>query len=553
MLGFLQQLQTDVVGDQATQQQQPANAGVAAVAAVTSDNDVAVDEIAAIVQKFPRDRDAIFRWLHEHRGNQFAQAVVAKTQGNKADKAPDAPTHVEPAKQIEPAKAGKQAAPAVGDQYIDHGAVCGTGVGCFLQDGQRTRLINSYQARVMQAQESYRHALEQMHVDKLFEKLENDQKSNLPWMFSLVIDIIGAEALKALTKALNGLLQMEKENLLDVLDSAAAGSRTAKVSEVMWDGLHGISSGDVTWLSKKIADAATKKTQSFVKKATKDGTPTVQNAIDTDYIGFLMDNASSTFQALREQPPGLCNDAQLVMLWQGYDAKHHTVSAYKTELTDKLARFNHSGVMDIGRDFNARALREMTQINGENPSAFVDYADDESISVVRDRTLVKLEFLSGRAPQYANAHRDFQTAGIALHGEPNTRQKQEGVYDQLQGDHRAHKQDGEYVTPWRDAQLQQKDATGATKTIHVQREFHIERLIAPEFEDIAIERHNVQWKHPPRTIVVDDRLPRVQDGAPMQDYKPQGNYVVVPGPKYKPDDPTTWWGFAEHRPAGTKY
>lgn len=529
----------------------PIGIGVAAVAQVNNDNDVAVDEVASIVLKYPAERDAIFRWLHEHRGNRFVQEVMAKTSAQPKQTAMPDPR----APQQEPQKPAPQVSGPVnvGDQYIDQGPVCGTGDGCFLEDGQRSRLIGSYQNRVQTAEQAYRGALGELRVDELFKKLENDQKSNLPWIMSLAFDLIGAQALKALTKALEGLIHMERENLALVYNAATAGGRAEKIAQKMADSLGKITPAQLTKLSKTAADAATKKTKAAVTRAIKDGSVAVQNQIDTNYLDYLMDNASSTFQALREGPPGFADDAQLMTLWQGYDGQNHTVSHYKAELTDKLARFHTSGVMDVGREMRVVGYEEETQIEGQTTSSIpVDRRPE--YEATRDRTVVQLQFLSGRAPQYATAHRDFQVEGIAVADDPRGKPKTEGVYQQLDADHQGHAHEGTYVTPFRDTQVSQRDPGGkSAHTVHVQREFHLEKLIEPEFEEIAIERHNVQWRMAPRTILIDDRQAQREAGAPMPEgYKPQGNYnyVVIPSGAYKADDPTTWWGFKEHKAIG---
>ena len=448
--------------------------------------------------------------------------------------------------QQQPQQAGKGT--LIGDQYIDHGAACGTGPNCFLEDGQRTRLIGAYQGRVTQAQEAYRHALAQLRVDKLLQKLENDQKSNLPWMFSLIIDVVGLHALSSLTSALETLLKVEKENLLNIVENAAKGGRASRAAEKMWDGLHKITPSHLYSLSKKASDKATKAAQSQIKRATKEQGPNVQNAIDTGYIDYLMDHASLAFQALREEPPGIADDASMVALWKAFDGSNHTVSHYKDELTQKLARFNASGIMDVGREAGGStpAFNEELQVAGKNPSLVNPAPMGASDGVNRDRTIVQIQFLSGRASQYATAHRDWYVGEQVLNtDQPDPARKTEGEY-------RGHQTT--YKTAFRNHDVDVQDKQGKTITVHFEREFHLEKLIAPEFADIAVERHNAQWRRSPWTIRVDDRPARYAAGAPMpSNFKPEGNYVIKPSPALDINDPTTWWGFKEHRPVGSVY
>lgn len=428
-----------------------------------------------------------------------------------------------------------------GDNYVDEGSPGGE----LLDDGQRGRLVNAYQQRVTQAQEAYRHALTQLRVDKILQKLENDQKSNLPWMFSLVIDVIGLHALSTLTSALGALVSVEKNNLLDVIDNVAKGGRTAKVAEKMQEGLSKITPAHLHALSKKASDKATKMAQSQIKRATKDNSAKVQNAIDTGYIDYLMDHASMAFQALREEPPGLADDASMIVLWQSFDGANHTVGHYKDELTEKIARFNASGIMDVGREVGRdrpATFDENYQINGPSPHGPMGAADDTN----RDRTIVQIQFLSGRASQYATAHRDWYVGEQVL----NTDQLDPDR--KVEGEYRGHQVT--YTTAFRNHDTSYKDKTGKTITVHFEREFHIEKLIAPEFAEIAVERHNAQWRRAPWVIRVDDRPARYAAGAPMpSSFKPEGNYVIIPSPALDINDPTTWWGFKEQRPVGSKY
>ena len=55
-----------------------ATPGLDAVQHVTGGGDSAASQIVEIIRANPGERDEIFTWLHQHRGNAFVQLVTAK-------------------------------------------------------------------------------------------------------------------------------------------------------------------------------------------------------------------------------------------------------------------------------------------------------------------------------------------------------------------------------------------------------------------------------------------------------------------------------------------
>ena len=78
---------------------------------------------------------------------------LSPADARKLDPAPD----VEPAQDVHPASKPR----TTGDGYIDHGAQCDAdegGTNCFLLPAQRSRLIQSFQHRVIEASSRYQEA-----------------------------------------------------------------------------------------------------------------------------------------------------------------------------------------------------------------------------------------------------------------------------------------------------------------------------------------------------------------------------------------------------------
>lgn len=115
-----------------------------------------------------------------------------------------------------------------GDEYIDHHAQCAGrgGQDCFLSSDQRAKLIEDYKIRVAIALDAYQRALDQIRVDKLLAR----DKTAIPWVATLLLEVAGAKALSGLISALR---MLKSEQLSDLgrivnLDADAARRTTAK-------------------------------------------------------------------------------------------------------------------------------------------------------------------------------------------------------------------------------------------------------------------------------------------------------------------------------------
>jgi len=237
----------------------------------------------------------------------------------------------------------------LGDQFIDHGALCygkdQNIAGCFLRDDQRTRLIGKFESRVLVALGNYKHALAELRVDELMKK-----DDDLHWVLSFALDVAGAHILGVAARALKGV---KAGGLAKLTEAGLDAARRGEVSDRSWNSRAETLLSAVT---EKRIDAYTKAGFDAGKKKLSQGVQSALNADDaTDkasalsFIVQLQNSCDIGFMAFTDRASGSATDAELVVLWEGMHPSNHTLEAYKAELQEKLGRFKQSGVTDIGR------------------------------------------------------------------------------------------------------------------------------------------------------------------------------------------------------------
>jgi hypothetical protein len=114
----------------------------------------------------------------------------------------------------------------LGSQWIDTGAVCDgqddTKAGCFLTDQKRLKLVIDFLDKTQTAQTNYKTALEELRVEALL-----DKDSDLNWLVTLMLDVIGAHFVGVFARPLGRLRSGQLANLQNLmLEDAANGSLT---------------------------------------------------------------------------------------------------------------------------------------------------------------------------------------------------------------------------------------------------------------------------------------------------------------------------------------
>lgn len=291
----------------------------------------------------------------------------------------------------------------VGDQHIDHGAVCDgkddTTAGCFLTDAQRARLIRKFELFVIGAQVNYKLALAELRVDELMKK-----DDDLHWVVSLALDVAGAHILGVAAKALknakaSGLASLGDRALRTVIGGGS-------YSEKSWS-----SRGDrlLSSITDKNIDGFTKTGFDLGKKKMSKG---VQNALNADdasdkatslsFIEQLQNSCDIGFLAFSDHATGYANDAELVVLWEGMHPSNHSQAAYKAELSEKLARYKKSGVTDIGRKQTSDRELKYTSVHRDTRVVWIKNTPQ-----------------AGRTLYYQSQEGDFDPA-VTKPGDPGT-------------------------------------------------------------------------------------------------------------------------------------
>ena len=322
---------------------------------------------------------------------------------------------------------------SISDRYIQHGAVCDRDAhadGCFLNSGQRERLISSYQQKVLAAQQQYGTALAELRLDVLLEK---DDES-LPILVEMALDVIGHAASDAIRKAGAYLRKMSVPQALSIADIYDGVSGDQNV--VM--GLIHDASGEAVWVVNAGVEQgkkyAKKGTTAILEPAKRDNKPVL------NYLDEMRDASAMVFERQREDPPGYATDAQLVVLNHSWSAAMgHTAGVYKQRLIEKLDRYKQSGASKVGR--------QRVTLPATSRSA--------AKTVVRDTKLVMHTYDDGRPSKLVLYKKDYKSIWFARDLNPR-----------------------EPVT---------------NTAAPIDDEFHEWQPVEPEFEDVAKVRNKEAW------------------------------------------------------------
>jgi len=242
-----------------------------------------------------------------------------------------------------PGRVAREPRVRTGDDYIDHGAVCDgapTSATCFLEETQRSELIDRLQLDMANAGVNYKLALEAVRVDVLLKKVTED----VGIIGGIVIDLVKDFAIDKLGHTLGRLQKLG----MAALDSTPGAGEYGPVRTNKGQDLFAkLTDARITAAIKKIADPAKK---AFSSSIGENAERSAEKAADLTLIKQLTQNTNRMFQMLSSGIPAVANDAELVWLWMAFkDTDAHAQDAYETALRAKIARFQKSGVDKIGR------------------------------------------------------------------------------------------------------------------------------------------------------------------------------------------------------------
>lgn len=429
-----------------------------------------------------------------------------------------------------------------GDPLLDEGPKCTRdpgGSGCFLEPSQRLAILNAYQQRTQTAEIGYSSALSDMKLDAVVQKEEND----LPWIASLILDVIGAYGLSSLTKALQFFHDADMAELGRAVSSATGASANG-VTSVAHDALGLVSEGHLKAVSKAVADKTKHEASDALRgRLAEDKKSKKRQTIS--YITELQSQAANVFTALREHAPADASDAQLLVMRLGFSPGNHNMSIYKSKLTEKLHRFEKSGVDTLGRGLEYREVPKERPDRDEEPGSRDSPhagAHKQYASVVRDRIVVRVNYRNGAPSTYAYARLDWA----------NTNQ--------------GHPADAHLDTTM-PLSLNANRRHPIADILRMNHEPEIEGSIEIEFQDVAVERHLAVWGAPPMVLTRDsppepDRThpPNYVPGKPyaagpvaadlynMDNYKPGKPYAPAPKPADRNDPANYMPGKPYYRP-----
>ena len=260
--------------------------------------------------------------------------------------------------QPQPSKAVQRT--KVGDKYIDEGPVClDKGLetpGCLFGNDQRTRVISDIVTRIGDASKNYQLALAELRVEALLQK-----SPSLHWVLALAIDLANVHVVKAVARA--ALVLKSSNELFRSVDEKSLSSAVKSGFDPL----------------KKAALSSTASAMSGTSQSSK---------ARIAFIDQLKNGCDEGFRAFGSYVAGYADDAQLHVVWEGFAAEHHTVGAYKQALSDKLARFETSGVTEIRR-----------QVAKDRASGAMD--------VVRDTRVIWVEQADGTKVLHYQNHEHF--------------------------------------------------------------------------------------------------------------------------------------------------
>lgn len=325
-------------------------------------------------------------------------------------------------------------ASVTGNGYVDHGAVCdrGDGPDCFLNSDVRARLIEEYQHRVEQAEMFYFQALQNVRADTLVEKDED-----LPWWASLLLGVISsqlASGMEAALKALRGGIRPM------MLGAQMAEQRfRARVTGAIAN----LSDDAIKDIGKKASDAAKDPIKNKSKSAAnRDHASEKADAVSL--ISVLQEKASVRYDQIRQGPPGTATDAQLLVLFDGMDREHHSISNYELEIRSTVDKYKKSHARMIG------VHDELHEVNGVKISG--DHAD----------THTKVAWIKyGHATKLCYMEQQFEQGDKGMFRDDDER---------AQEDHGALEAEPRYID-----------------------------FVEDDFIDVAIIRHEIAWGAPPKT------------------------------------------------------
>ena len=346
--------------------------------------------------------------------------------------------------------------------YVNNGAPCDqnpNGPGCYLDHATRAeRLIPGYVDRVRAVEHNFRDALLQCRMEKLIEHEDSD----IPWIVSMLIGMVGA----AFSYQFNEMLKALRSNpqALDYFGppqwiSPSAARAAANASNPM--SLEGLVKGSLDTTRAYVMPVVAGQQASADHQ---------RKAESVSYMDRIADGSAVAFQRLREGVPGIADDGTLLALYATFDPANFPIASFKDQITRQVERYARSHVVDIGRKRRTSTTRQ-----DYNRTRHLDQDADDTFE-----TRVAWVIYFGKTKL---AYVDQRVGGTILRkGTPYTTYPMLGLSQDGDDGHAS------------DVQL---DAAGVYDVKEEQDQFL--EFVEDEFIDPAIARHNSTWASAPKT------------------------------------------------------
>jgi len=251
---------------------------------------------------------------------------------------------------------------------VDSGFTCERGEGseCFFTPAQRQALKDEFDSRLVRTHANFQTAASEVRLDLLLEK-------DAGWGFvaELLFNVVSFTAVGGLLKGLNVLRKAATEkDALQVLTRATFGS---PASQEFKDSLASMNTDMVEGVLVHFSKAA----RAELKSSTS--TMPADRAQRDIFLNRVRDAHEQYLDNLRQQAPASLDDAQMLALVFSFDREHHTVSTYRTQLSDLLARYKQHGIDDIGKNRFGKRQVVRFRAYGQDRLAIVQMNDNREL------------------------------------------------------------------------------------------------------------------------------------------------------------------------------
>lgn len=225
-----------------------------------------------------------------------------------------------------------------GDAAIDTSGM-GNRAGAFLSQGQRHMLVERLTGRVGAAYTSYCTAITNIEIAELVEKEEE-----LP-LWATLLMTAGGKLMEAGLGIIAESLKAEKAVVSKLAEAGVTGVKEKEAEEKIL----GLSAKSVEAIIAQATDTTKEKSKPAVAKVAGGGAREDAKSKKLNYARYLGDAAIMMFQNVREKPPGIATDAELIAIVESFRGDRHTIGAYQEALEAQIKRYMASHVKDIGR------------------------------------------------------------------------------------------------------------------------------------------------------------------------------------------------------------